>query len=91
MLYFGTLHLATTLIIMGESKTKAMNMLKGNKHSLDKGWEKYIMAMKFFQAMFWIIHLGGKKAKKKEHEHGWEEDNLWLWPLNVFIYMEMNT
>jgi hypothetical protein len=43
MLYFGTLHFATTLIIMGESKMEAMYMLKGNKHSLDKGWEKCLM------------------------------------------------
>ncbi len=43
MLYFGTLHFATTLIVMGESKMEAMNMLKGDKHSLDKGWEKCLM------------------------------------------------
>jgi len=44
MLYFGTLHFATTLIIMRESKMEAMmNMLKGDKHSLDKGWEKCSM------------------------------------------------
>jgi hypothetical protein len=45
------------------------------------------MSMKFFQAMFWVIYLG----EKEEHEQGWEEDNHWLWSLNVFIYMEINT
>jgi hypothetical protein len=43
MLYLGTLHFATTFIIMGESKTEAMNMLKGDKHNVDKDWENCLM------------------------------------------------